>query len=52
MLSDAPLFTFEIELVYCAGYFWLVEWCVFWNGDRQVVEMVRLEGDLNGYSEN
>jgi hypothetical protein len=51
MLSQEPLFTFELEVIYAFGFFWLVEYCVFWNGSRNIVEMVKLEGNINGYVE-
>jgi hypothetical protein len=50
MLSDIPLFWFEIELVYWFGRFWLVEYCVLWDGSRDIVETVEIkEGDLGYY---
>ena len=53
MLSDTPLFWFEYDLIYTLHRFWLVEYCVLWNGERIVMEMVEIKGDENGYfSEN
>lgn len=49
MLPEVPLFWFEIEVIYAFNRFWLVEWCVFWNYDRQIVEMVEIEGGLMDY---
>lgn len=47
--ADSPLFWFELEVIYFCNFFWLVEYCVYWNGDRQIVEMVRIEGDISEY---
>ena len=49
MLSDVPLFWFETDVIYCFNRFWLVEWCVLWSGERIVMEMVELVGDLKDY---
>lgn len=51
MLTDCALFWFETEVIFFGLRFWLVEYCVFWNGERQIVEMVELTGGLNGYLE-
>lgn len=51
MLSDSPLWTFEIEVVYICDRFWLVEWCVMYSGERSIVEMVEIEGNLDDYLE-
>jgi hypothetical protein len=51
MLSDVPLFTFELEVIYYCNKFWLVEWAVYWNGQRTIVEMVEIDGGLDGYVE-
>ena len=47
--GDTPLFWFEIGVLYSFNRFWLVEWCVFWSGDRQVMEMVEVKGDPREY---
>jgi hypothetical protein len=53
MLPDTPLFWFEYDLIYSLQRFWLVEYCVLWNGERIVMEMVEIKGDESGYfSEN
>jgi len=44
------LFEFEIEILYFCNRFWLVEYCVFWNGARQIVEMVEIGEYLNDYA--
>lgn len=49
MLSEQRLFWFEYDVLYCFNRFWLVEYCVFWNGDRCIMEMVELEKGLMGY---
>jgi len=49
MLPDVPLFTFDLEVIYAFNRFWIVEWCVFWNGDRQVMEMTEITGDIKDY---
>lgn len=49
MLSEIPLFWFEIEVIYCLNKFWLVDWCVLWNGERVIMEMVELTGGLQDY---
>jgi len=51
MLKDVPLFTFELGIIYHCNRFWLVEYCVFWNGDRTIVEMVEIGENLHGYQE-
>lgn len=49
MLPESPLFTFEVEVIYFCNRFWLVEWCVFWNGARQIVEMVEIQENVHEY---
>lgn len=49
MLADTPLFWFEIEVECLFGRFWLIEYCVLWNGDRNIVEAVEIEEDILGY---
>lgn len=51
MLSQVPLFWFEFEVIYSLNRFWLCEVCVFWNGVREVMEMVEIEGNIDGYQE-
>lgn len=51
MLSEKALFWFEVEVIYYCNRFWLVEYCVFWNGLRQIVEMCEIQEVLNGYIE-
>jgi hypothetical protein len=46
---DSRLFWFELDTVIWEGRLWLVEWCVFWNGDRQIVEMVEIKENFRGY---
>jgi hypothetical protein len=48
-LKEIPLFWFELEVIYFCNKFWLTEFCVFWNGDRQIVEMVEITGGFDGY---
>lgn len=47
--GDTPLFWFELDVIYYYGRCWLVEYCVFWNGVVQIMEMVEIKGSLNGY---
>jgi len=47
MLKEIPLFHFEIEIVYWENRVWLVEYCVYWNGLREIVQMDEI-GDYNG----
>jgi len=49
VIRDIPLFWFETELVYHEHKFWLVEFCVFWNGVRQIVEMVEIKENFDDY---
>lgn len=49
MLSELPLFWFELEVVWWFDRFWLVEWCVTWNGDKYIIEMVELGRNSYGY---
>jgi len=51
MLADVPLYTFDLRLELWYGRWYLIEWCVWWSGFEQIVEMVEIEGDLNGYVE-
>jgi len=48
---DNRLFWFELDTMIWQGRLWLVEWCVFWNGDRQIVEMVEIRERLHDYFE-
>jgi hypothetical protein len=50
MLPDTPLFWFEVEFLYILNRFWLVEWCVFWNGKRQIMEMVEIKEKIEDYA--
>lgn len=43
MLSDKPLFWFEYYTMHWEGDLYLCEVCVFWNGEVQIMEMVRIE---------
>lgn len=43
MLSESPLFWFEYEIIEFGGFLFLAEVCVYWDGSREVVEMVRLQ---------
>ena len=52
MLPETPLFWFEYDLIYCLNRFWLVEYCVLWNGERIVMEMVEIGENDHGYSQN
>lgn len=53
MLVERPLFWFEYEMIYWEHRFWLCEVCVYWNGLREIVEMVEVKGSDDGYfSEN
>ena len=52
MLSDARLFWFELETIYLFNRFWLCEVCVFWNGDREIMEMLEIKGNINDYTQN
>lgn len=51
MLSEDRLFEFDLEVIYYCNRFWLIEWCVWWNGERQVMEMTEITGGLYGYVE-
>lgn len=51
MLSNKPLWTFELEVIYFEGRFWLVEYCVWWTGNKTIVEMVELQENVNDYIE-
>lgn len=46
---DSRLFWFETFVLYFCNRFWLVEECVFWNGDRQIMEMVEIKENLDDY---
>jgi hypothetical protein len=48
---DSKLFWFELDTIIWQGRLWLVEWCVLWNGDRQIVEMVEIRESLDDYFE-
>jgi len=48
---DSRLFWFEVYVLYFCNRFWLVEECVFWNGDRQIMEMCEIKENLDGYIE-
>ena len=46
---ESRLFWFDVYVMYFCNRFWLVEECVFWNGDRQIMEMVEIKENLGGY---
>lgn len=49
MSNQDSLWTFDIEVIYWQMRFWLVEWCVLWNGERIIMEMVELTEGIDGY---
>lgn len=47
---DVPLFSFYFEVIPWEGRFWLCEVCVYWNGHREILEMVEIEAkDVKNY---
>ena len=49
--ADMPLFTFEYDVIYWCNRFWLVELCVWWNGETQIMEMVEIQENIDEYIE-
>lgn len=49
MLKEVPLFWFEYSVIYHQNRFWLVEYCVWFDGHKDVMEMVEIRENLDGY---
>lgn len=49
-MSDVPLFTFDLRVELWHGRWYLSEWCIWWTGYEELLEMVEITGDLNGYT--
>jgi len=41
-LPETPLFWFEYDVVYALQGFWLIEYCVLWNGERIFMGLVEI----------
>jgi hypothetical protein len=49
MLVARPLFWFVYRVEIWEGRVWLCEYCVWWDGSEDLLEMCGIQEDLNGY---